>query len=64
MQQNALFKVPPLDSNVGSINSLQRLLDAINRLLKGDCSIWVIIGRHYYINKCVGSKVSSITGTS
>lgn len=53
-----------MHSNIGAINSLQWLLNAVNRLVKIDCPIRVIIGRHYYVNRRVGSKVSSITGTS
>lgn len=63
MKKNKL-KVPSLDSNIGSEHSLQRLLNAVNGLLKVDCPIWVIICRHYYVNGCVSSKVSSITGTN
>lgn len=53
-----------MDSYIGFINSLQWLLNTVNRLLKVDCPIRVVIGRHYYVNRCIGSKVSSITGTS
>lgn len=53
-----------MDGNIGSINSLQGLLNAINRLFKEDRPIWVVVGRHYNINRCLGSQVSTITGTS
>lgn len=57
-------QVPPADTNIGSINSLQWLLNTVKGLFKVDCPIWVVIGRHYNVNRCVGSKVSPITGPS
>lgn len=58
------FKVPPVNGNIGCINSLQWLLNAVNRLLKVNCPIRVVIGRHYNINKSISSKISSIASTS
>lgn len=58
------MNTPPDHCNIGCINSFQGFLDTVNRLLKINCPIWIIIGRHYYINRRICSKVSSVTGTS
>lgn len=44
------------------MNSLQGFLDAVNRLLKVNGPVWIIIGRYCYTNGRICSKVSSITG--
>lgn len=57
------MNVPPDHCNVGFINSFQGFPDTVNRLLKVNCPIWIIIGRNYDINRGICSKVSSVTGT-
>lgn len=57
------FNTPPDRCNIGCVNSFQGFLDAVNRLLKVNGPIWIIIGRHCYINRRICSKVSSVAGT-
>lgn len=63
-RRNQEFKVPPMDGNVGSVNPLQRLLNAVNRLLKVNCPIGVVVGRHNDIDTSISSKTASVAGTS
>lgn len=58
------LKVPPPNGNIGSVNSLQWLLNAVNRLLKVNCPIRVVVGRYNYIDTSVSSKTASVAGTS
>lgn len=62
-RRNLASKVPPANGDVGCINSLQWLLNAVNRLLKVKCPIRVVVGRHNYIDACISSKTASVAGT-
>lgn len=61
--RNQEFKVPPTDGNVGSVNPLQRLLNAVNRLLKVNRPIGVVVGRHNDVDTSISSKTASVAGT-
>lgn len=55
--------LPPVDADIGSINSFQWLLNAIKQLFKEHGPVRVVVGRHYNVNRPVGSHISTITGT-
>lgn len=57
------LNAPPDHRNIGCINSFQGFLDTVNRLLKVNRPIWIIIGRNCYMNRGICSKVSSVSGT-
>lgn len=64
LRRNQEFKVPPTNGNIGSVNSLQRLLNTVNRLLKVNRPIGVVVGRHNDIDTSISSKTASVAGTS